>query len=117
MRYGQTFNKECIVVHPLDDIDSAQYVELIKYGDEPKFAVWVGDEDDDDGAWVWEFNMTCPSDYERVKLSIFDAIFGCDTMKQLVNALDDIFENEFEDILIDDECECCGCCGDCEFVY
>ena len=114
MKYCETISRECIAVHPLDDIDNTQYVELIKYGDEPKFAVWV---EDNDGAWIWEFDMTCPSNYERVKLSIFDAIFGCDTMKELVNAFDDIFENDFEDILIEDECDCCGCCGDCEFAH
>lgn len=114
MRYCETISKECIAIHPLDNIDSTRYVELIKYGDEPKFAVWIEDED---GAWVWEFDMTRPSDYERVKLSIFDAIFGCDTMTELIAAFDAIFNNDFEDILIDDECDCCSCCGDCEFAH
>ena len=116
MRYCETVNKECIAVNPLDNIENTYYVELIKYGDEPKFAVWVEDGENDD-AWVWEFDMTCPSNYDRVRLSIFDVIFECDTMKELVSAFDDVFENDFEDILIDDECDCCGCCGGCEFTH
>lgn len=117
MIYCETFNRESIAVRPLDDIDNVQYVELIKSGDEPKFAVWVDDGDD---GWLWIFDMTCPSDYERVKLSIFDAIFVCETIKELACAFDAIFTSEFEDILIEEEeeeCDCCNCCGGCEFAH
>ena len=110
MIYCETVNKECIAVHPLNDIRDTQYVELIKYGDEPEFAVYVDDGNDE---WLWEFDMTYPSDYEKVKLSVFDAIFVCDTMIELANALNAIFVNDFEDILIDDECEYCSDCGAC----
>lgn len=114
MIYCETISRECIAIHPLDGTDNTQYVELVKYGNEPKFAVWA---DDENGAWVWEFDMACPSDYERVKMSIFDAIFECDTMIELIAAFDAIFESDFGDILIDDECDCCGCCGNCEFTH
>ena len=114
MIYCETINKERIAVHPLDDIDSTKYIEIIKDGVEPKFVVWMNDGDVD---WVWEFDMTYPSDYERVKLSIFDAIFACETMAELACAFDAIFTNDFEDILIDDECDCCGCCDGCEFAH
>ena len=111
MIYCQTVNKECIVVSPLDDINNAQCVEIAKYGDVPVFAVCVDDGED---KWLWEFEMFTPSDYERVKMSIFDAICACDTMLELTEALDAIFENDFKDILIVDECsDCCGCCGGC----
>ena len=110
MIYCETVNKECIAVHPLNDIRDTQYVELIKYGDEPEFAVYVDDGNDE---WLWEFDMTYPSDYEKVKLSVFDAISVCDTMIELANALNAIFVSDFEDILIDDECEYCSGCGAC----
>lgn len=109
MKYCQTFYTESIAVHPLNDINDTQYVELIKYGDIPMFAVWTDDGEDE---WFWEFEYLNPSDYERVKMSIFDAIFGCDTMLELAEALDAIFENDFVDILVVDECsECNGCEG------
>ena len=110
MRYCQTINKECIAVHPLDDINSTQYVELIKYGDIPMFAVWVDDGEDE---WLCEFEQFNSSDYERVKMSIFDAIFECDTMIELAVALDSIFRDGFEDILVENECECCDGCEGC----
>lgn len=114
MIYCQTINVERIAVHPLDDMDNTQYIELMKYGNAPLFAVWVNDGEDD---WFWEFEMFTPSDYERVKMNTFDAIFECDTMLELAEALDAIYKDSFEDILIVDECdECDGCegCNKCK---
>lgn len=109
MIYCQTINVERIAVHPLNNINNTQYVELMKYGSTPLFAVWMNDGKDD---WFWEFEMFNPSDYERVKMNIYDAIFGCDTMLELAEALDAIFEDGFEDILVIDECaDCEGCSG------
>lgn len=109
MIYYQTINVERIAVHPLNDYNDTRYVELMKYGDTPLFAVWIYDGEDD---WFWEFEMFTPSDYERVKMNIFDVIFECDTMPELAVALDSVFKDSFEDILIKDECECCdGCIG------
>ena len=110
MRYYQTINVERIAVHPLDDVSSTRYVELMKYGYAPFFAVWVNDGKDNR---FWEFEMFTPSDYERVKLNTFDAIFECDTMLELAEALDAVYRNDFEDILIIDECENCDGCGGC----
>ena len=107
MIYCQTINKECIAVHPLDDINDTQFVEFIKYGNTPMFAVWM---DDGEYEWVWEFEMSNPSDYERVKMNTFDAIFECDTMLELSEALDAIYKNDFEDILVVDECDECDEC-------
>lgn len=110
MIYCQTINKESIAVHPLDDINNTQFVELIKDGNTPMFAVWVDDGEDE---WYWEFEMYTPSDYERVKMNIFDVIFGCDTMIELAEALDAVFRNGFEDILVVDECDECNGCDGC----
>ena len=111
MIYCQTINRESIAVHSLDDIDNTQYVELIKYGDAPMFAVYMDDGED---KWVWEFELDTPSNYERVKMNVFDAIFGCETMIELAEALDSIFENDFEDILIRDESDACEGCEECK---
>ena len=110
MIYCQTINKECIAVHPLNDINNTQFVELIKDGGIPMFSVWMDDGEDE---WLWEFEMYSPSDYERVKMNIFDAIYECDTMLELAEALDAIFEDGFGDILIVDECDGCECCSKC----
>ena len=112
MIYCQTINVERIAVHPMDDMKNTQFVELIKYGDIPMFAVCVDDGEDE---WFWEFEMTEPSDYERVKMNTFDAIFECDTMLELAEALDSIYKDGFASILVVDECDGCeGCCkGKC----
>ena len=112
MIYYKTNIVEQIVVRPLDDINSARFVELVRHGDVPILSVWL---DDGDEEWEWEFEMFAPSDYERIKMNIYDVIFACETMPELAEALDDIFEKHFADILIVDECnECNGCCGNCK---
>lgn len=98
MIYRQTIHVERIALSPLDDVNSTQFLELIKYGDAAVFGVLVGE-------CYWEFDMSEPSDYERVKMNIYDAIFECDTMDELCEALNAIFEEEFASILIDDEYE------------
>ena len=112
MIYCQTINEEHIAVHPMDNMKNTQFIYLTKCGNEPMFLVSMNDCEGDE--WYWEFDMTCPSDYERVKLNIFNAIFECDTMVELAYTLDEIFKDGFEDILIQEECECdCPYCGEC----
>lgn len=110
MIYCRTIEVERIAVHPMDNMQNTQFVELTKYGDEPVFSVWVYDGEEE---WDWEFDMTCPSDYERVKLNIFDAIFECDTMFELARVLDEVFKDGFEGVLIEDECDCFKGCKYC----
>lgn len=96
MIYRNTINIERISLSPLDNINSTQFVELIKFGDVATFGVLANE-------CYWEFDMSEPSDYERVKMNIYDAIFECDTMNELCEALNAIFEDGFATILIDDE--------------
>lgn len=113
MIYCKTVEEERIVVHPMNDMRNHQFVELVKYGDENVFSVWV---DDGKEEWIWEFYMTCPSDYERVKLSVFDSIYVCDTMLELAHTLDNIFNDGFETILIKDDEDECECCDGCKYI-
>lgn len=110
MIYCQTISKECIAVHPMDNMKNTQYVEFTKYGDVPMFSVWMYDGEDE---WIWDFELFTPSDYERVKMNTFDAIFECDTMLELAEALDAIFRDGFSNILVTDECSDCDNCGGC----
>lgn len=105
MIYCKTINKEVIAVHPMNDMKNTQFIELIKDGENTVFYVWMDDGKDE---WFWEFDMSCPSDYERVKLNIFDTIFECDTMIELALTLDEVFRDGFMRVLIEEnECEDC----------
>ena len=100
MIYRQTINIERIEFSPLNDTNSTNCVELVKFGDTATFSVSMNN---DEYEWYWEFDMSEPSDYERVKMNMYDAIFGCDTMEELGEALDAIFEDGFGEILIYEE--------------
>lgn len=111
MMYCKTNMVEQIAVHPLDDITSTRFVELVRHGDVPILSVWLDDGEDE---WSWEFEMFTPTDYERIKMNIYDAIFARETMNELAEGLNKIFEKHFADILIVDECcDCDDCCGGC----
>ena len=99
MIYRNTINIERISLSPLDNINSTQFVELVKFGDVATFGVLANE-------CFWEFDMSEPSDYERVKMNIYDAIFECDTMDELCEALNAIFEDGFATILVSDENDC-----------
>ena len=106
MVYYGTNETEIIWIGPANDLEEVHYIELIKSDDEPVFYVTACCNED----WVWAFNMNGVSNYEMVKHTIMDAAFECDRMGQLLDALDEIFIENFEDILVEDEEDECGCC-------
>ena len=108
MIYTGTGMAEFINVH---DGNRNYTIELAKMPNEPTFVVMC-DYDDD---WGYEFYMENNSDYERIKYSVMDALWECDSMDELLDVLSEVFEDGFADILVEDECDCetgckhCGC--------
>lgn len=110
MVYSGTGAAEFIVVRPMDELDKEYGIELVKMPDGPTFVV-ACDYDDD---WGYEFFLENNSDYERVKFCIMEAIFECDTMYELLDVLSEVFEDGFEDILVEDDCDAtCDCVTGC----
>ena len=111
MMYHGTNKTEIIWVGPLNDLEEVHYIELIQSDDEPVFYVTACCDED----WIWAFYMDGVSNYEVIKHTIIDAVFECDSMGELLNTLDAIFIENFEDILVEDEdeCECNECCENC----
>lgn len=112
MIYCKTINEENIVVRPMDNIDSYECVRLIKHGDETALSVYVYDGKYE---WDWAFDISNPSDYERVKLCVFDAICECDTMEELACMMDVMFKDVFDDILIKEEYADYIDCENCKY--
>lgn len=113
MIYHGTYTVECIAVYTMDNMRVAQFIELKTYADQPTFSVECSYDED----WYYEFYIESVSDYERVKFNIMKAISECETMEELLDMLSEIFEDGFEDILIEDaliEEECDGDCAHCE---
>lgn len=103
---------ETIVVHPNDDPHSSHYIEIEMDKEDPIFYVTCCCDED----WGWAFWYS-KSDYERVKYAIMDIIHECGTMEELMDVLDEIFVEYFDEVLVceDDEFECDGDCENCEF--
>jgi hypothetical protein len=114
MVYHGTSTSETILFHPIGRPRQFYFLELTKAAAKPTFFVTscCGNE------WYYEFYMENNSDYERVKLAIMDAIFECEDMEELLDHLSEIFEDGFDDILVEDDneydCECDFNCDNCE---
>lgn len=107
MKYMGTYETETIW---LGDEDDQHYIELIKACDDPIFYVRACC----DPSWMYKFCYDVSS-YEMVKHTIVDAAFECDDMTELMDLLDDVFAENFDDIIVYDECEDCSeCCGECK---
>lgn len=102
---------ETIVVHPMDDLNSSHYIDITMGKNAPVFSVSCCCDDE----WEWDFwyNKT---NYDIVKYLIMDCIIGCDTIDELIDALDEAFDENCSDIVFDeDEHECDSDCANCEF--
>lgn len=111
------YETERIIVHPNGNLEESHWIDLVKDKDEPIFYVTCCCDDE----WGWEFGYD-KTNYERIKHIIVDCIFECNDMEDLIDDLDEIFEeivygsdDEIEED--EDECDdCCGCCGRCEYL-
>jgi hypothetical protein len=114
MIYNGTAKAELIYWHLDGDKTNVHFIAMEIDDDEPVFYVRTCCNED----WEWKFHYTV-GNYEMVKHAIWDAGFDSADMEDMLWALDDIFEDIFEDIVIWDEeceatCDCesgCNCCN------
>lgn len=105
MVYYGTENIELIMLHSAGDESDMHFISMTKNADIPTFTVKCCCGND----WEYEFYMDNNSDYERVKMSIMEAAFNCDTIEEVMEQLSEMFEDGFSDILVHNECN-----GNCE---
>lgn len=104
MVYHGTSMTETIWFGPENDFEETHYIELHKADDEAVFYVTTCCNED----WAWAFKLDIPSNYEMIKFTILDEMFECENMRELLDALDDVFTDNFADIVVEEEK--CGCC-------
>ena len=106
MVYYGTYTSEKIVANYAAQHDEMHFIELTKMAERPTFIVTCCCDED----WFYEFHLGSNAEYEMVKFCIMENMFECETMEELLSQLSEIFENEFEDMLIEDEFCCNECC-------
>lgn len=106
MMYRGSSFVEMIAFCPDGDPCETHYIEMRK-GDGMFTVGYCCDPD-----WDYVFHMDSQSDYERVKYNIMEQIFECESIEELLDNLDEIFNDGFADILIEDEYD--GNCENCE---
>ena len=108
MIYCGKCETELILMYEEEDTEGPHYISLEKAVNEPTFCVSCCC----DNEWVWTFQYRSVTDYERVKWCIMDVLHECENMYQLMDLLNEIFVEVFNDIVIYEE-ECCGNCECC----
>ena len=106
MVYHGTSKTETIYISIEENLENHFCIDLIKAHDKPVFHVTSCCNTN----WVWTFCMDGESNYEMVKHTIIDAIFECDDIFELMDYLDETFEDIFDDIVVREEEACDDCC-------
>lgn len=96
MIYCRTKNEEVIYFHPYEDMDVTYYIKLTKESD--IFSVTCSFI----GGWEWDFIYTVKN-YEVVKYIIMDIMMGAEKVTDLIDALDDLFYTECQEMLFDED--------------
>lgn len=110
MIYNGNYEVENIVVHDeVGDSEIAHCISITTGKHEPVFSVTCCC----DPEWIWKFWYS-KSNYELIKFQIMDCIVENETMEELLESLDEVFEEDYNDILFDED-ECDGDCENCEF--
>ena len=107
---------EVLYVHENDNTDETHWIDITTSDDGMVFTVECCCDDE----WSWDFvyNRT---NYELIKYLIMDCIAECNTMQELILALNEVFETSCEDMVVhetelkEDEFECDGDCKNCNF--
>ena len=107
MIYCGTDKTELIYFHLDENKDELGTIVMEQDSDDNVFYVRTYCNPD----WEWKFAYTA-SHYEMVKHAIFDAGFDSKDMNDFLFALDTIFEEYFNEIIMWD-CDCDGSCNCC----
>ena len=94
MIYHGTTKTETILVHPFDDETDIQFVDMVTDADLTILYVNVDE-------YSWEFVLRSLSDYEWIKFAIMEVIQTVNDIEELVAELNEVFIENFEDILVE----------------
>ena len=101
MRYCGTTAIEIIEMNPMDDLETVHWIALEK--NSANLTLYVHTCCDDE--WGYVFAVEDNSDYDRIKYNIMNMMFEYETMDELLEALSNLFENGFSEMLVKDEIE------------
>ena len=123
MVYCSAGSLERIMFHPYDNLEETHYIDLTMSNCDAAFAVTTCCDEE----WIWEFYYD-KTTYDLVKHIVMDCIFEAEDIEELIEMIDEAFEQSFADVVVNEtemqdeidmdvdvdmEIECDGCCGKC----
>lgn len=116
MIYCSSGSLERLFFHVNNNLEERHWIDIEMSDSTPTFAVSICCDDE----WMWEFWYD-KTNYDLVKYVIMDCIFKAEDMDELIEVLDEVFEENFDDIVVEtaefqeSEIECNGNCRNCQF--
>ena len=111
MVFNGILKSEALFFHLEDDEDEVHFIEMERDSDTDLFSVRVCCNN----AWEWKFfDVSC--NYELVKHAVFDIAFDSHNMNELIEGLDEVFEDMFNEIVAwecEATCDCNNSCNHC----
>ena len=105
MIFNGMMKTEALFFYVDNDKEDMHFIEIERDCEQNVFRVGVCCDEE----WEWKFRDDA-SNYELVKHAIFDVAFDAKNMTELINDLDEVFEEYFREIVV---CECNCCCDNC----
>lgn len=105
MIFDGMLKAEAIFFRLENDANEKCFVDMERDCELDVFRVSVSCDDE----WEWKFYDKA-SNYELVKHAIFDVGMDAENVAELMNGLDLVFKEYFDEIVA---CECNGCCENC----
>ncbi len=111
MIFNGSMKTEALFFHLENNVNDLHFVEMERDCEEGVFSVMVCCDDE----WEWKF-YDRSSNYELVKHAIFDIAFDSHNINELIEGLDEVFEDTFKEIVVwecETTCDCDGGCNHC----
>lgn len=119
MVYCSTGSLERLMFHPNNNLNERHWVDLEMSNCDATFEVTICCDED----WSWEFYYD-KTNYDLVKHVIMDCIFSAESVDDLIDSMDEAFEEFFSEIVVDwdepvenkaeSELTCDGDCDNCK---
>ena len=109
MRYCGTTMHEKIWMCNCRDYTDQHYIDLVKAESDNVFFVNSCCDED----WYWVFYLNGVSNYEMIKHVIMDVMLESRDMYEVMETLDEVFEENFGEIVAVDDCDCENGCEHC----
>lgn len=97
---GTTFT-ERINMKPMDHMEFKSWIEFRKEARTQKMEIFLcEDRGNERSVWSWWIDLSDPMTYEQIKYNVMEQMWACDTIQDMADELESLFEDGFESVVL-----------------